>query len=493
MTPEPTPEPDVEPETEPPREPDPDNATDTATTTLTPDVVHPPAKVEDAATSAIERAAEAAIAMPGMPGRDEFLMLAAQARILSLSGASPKLVRESPHLAFHVAMVGRDLGISPSAAIELIDVIPGRDGPRLSLSPQLLNGQIRRLGLGSIIPVVQTADRCVAAAIGPRGLDPACGWPVKHDEHAEGCLCDVLGTTEFTWNDARIADLAGPLCEPGVHKNPPGETRCGCNQGYITYPKRMLWWRGSGFCADDWFPEASLGLYSPEALGSFVDENGRAIDPETVDLPDGYAPKALARPPSAIAADPKVIADLVTRTTAIKEHPNEAAADALREFWKAKELPPVGRLSASATVLAEAGIKAIETRIEKGEFGPAAEPTAATDGAAPEGHETGHVEPGEAPAAGDGEPEPDPPTATQEPDEEQALIDTIAAEVQDLDLAVVIEELGQRGESVRGNEQAKRLRLAQARYLEATTPAPDPAPEVETAPGPAPTLLDGAE
>lgn len=444
---------------------------------LTPDVVQAPTPAETTST-ALDRAAEAAIAMPGMPGRDEFLMLAAQARMLSLSGASPKLVRESPHLAFHVAMVGRDLGISPSAAIELIDVIPGRDGPRLSLSPQLLNGQIRRLGLGSIIPVVQTADRCVAAAIGPRGLDPACGWPVKHDEHAEGCRCDVIGTTEFTWNDARIAGLAGPLCEPGAHRTPPGENRCGCNQGYITYPKRMLWWRGSGFCADDWFPEASLGLYSPEALGAFVDENGRAIDPENVELPEGYAPKALARPPSTVAADPAVIADLVARTTAIKSHRNEEAANALRAFWHEKDLPPVGRLSKSATVLAEAGIKAIEARIDKGEFGPRGD----TDSAAPDGHDTGPVDAGEPAGTADGEPGPEPDTATQEPDEEQALIDTIAAEVHALDLAVVIEELGQRGESVRGNEQAKRLRLAQARYLEATTPSPDPAPEVEAPP-----------
>jgi hypothetical protein len=233
--------------------------------------------------SAIERAAEAAVMMPGVPGRDEFMSLAMQARILSLSGAAPQAVRDNPHLAFHIAMVGRDLGISPSASLELIDVIRGKwDSTakqyeyRLSLSPQLLNGQIRRLGLGSIRPVERTNERALAVALDPHG--------------------EPLGPpSEFTWEDARMASLVGPECKPGDHKTVTKQrsgggsyTTCGCNQGYITYPKRMLWWRAAGFAADDYFPEAGLGLYSPEALGAVVDEEGRPIDPASVELPEGY-------------------------------------------------------------------------------------------------------------------------------------------------------------------------------------------------------------
>lgn len=240
--------------------------------TVTPEVVGTqPAGVEverhAAGNAALDVAEATAAALPGVPGRDEFLALAMQARVLSLSGAAPKLVRNDPYIAFHVAMVGRDLGISPSAALELIDVIDTRGGPRISLSPQLLNGQIRRLGLGAIRPKVQDRKRCVAQAVGPNG--------------------EVLGETEFTWEDAQDAGLAGPSCEPGDHrKNRDG--RCPCNQGYITYPRRMMWWRAAGFCADDYFPEAGLGLYSPEALGAVVDEEGRPIDPATVALPEGY-------------------------------------------------------------------------------------------------------------------------------------------------------------------------------------------------------------
>lgn len=309
-----------------------------------PEVVHdqPGAGVEPhrpATETAIERAAEAALTMPGVPGRDEFLALAMQARVLSLSGAAPRAVRGNPHVAFHVAMVGRDLGISPSAALNLIDVIPGKVDPQtgerdyqLSLSPQLLNGQIRRLGLGQIVPWFRDEHACVVMAVGPGGADPRCMRAAP--DHHEGCRCDVLGYSEFTWEDARRAQLVGKLCEPGQHQNPPGDNRCGCNQGYKTYPKRMLWWRAGGFAADDYFPEASLGLYAPEALGAVVDEDGRPIDPTTVELPDGYEPPALPEPtppqPPALT-DPDVLWDLQVRIRAL---PAEQRV-VLRDRWLA--------------------------------------------------------------------------------------------------------------------------------------------------------------
>lgn len=292
-------------------------------------------------------ALEAVTLMPGSPGRDEFISLAMQARILSMSGAAPKAIRESPHLALHVAMIGRDLGISASASLELIDIIPGKRDQttneveyRLSLSPQLLNGQLRRLGLGSIRPAVRTDRVCVAVALAPGGhVDPRC----THPEHRDGCECrGWLGVSEFSWEQARRADLVGPNCTPDEHKKDQsrgGGQRtwmvCGCNQGYITYPERMLWWRASGFAADDYFPEAGLGLYSPEALGSMVDEEGRAIDPSTVELPEGYGGElpAAAAPlvPTEIEwGDPSMLWDLQREIRAL---PNELRSK-LAQRWK---------------------------------------------------------------------------------------------------------------------------------------------------------------
>jgi len=226
---------------------------------------------QPAASPAIEAAAEAALAMPGAPAMAEVQSLAVTARILSLSGAAPKAIRDNPYVAFHVALVGRDLGISPSAAISLIDVI-GKDGDeQLSLSPELLSAQIRRLGLGSIRPLKRTKDEAIAGAYDPEGT--------------------LIGETDFTWEDAQIAGLVDDRCQPTQHWRPNnGQGKCTCRQGWRTYPKRMLWWRAVGYCASDFFPDAGLGLYSPEELGAVVGEDGRPLDPANVDLPDGYEP-----------------------------------------------------------------------------------------------------------------------------------------------------------------------------------------------------------
>jgi len=337
--------------------------TDTEAEALAPDEVTGPGTdlelaASDRTPTALEAAAEAALALPGAAGHDEFWALAAQARILAMSGAAPKLVRESPHLALHVALVGRDLGISPSAALELIDVIESGGQPRLSLSPQLMNGQIRRLGLGEIVPVERTDTLCVAAAIGPGGTDRRCRVTgvLRHVEG--GCTCDVLGYSEFSWEDARGAGLVGPDCQPGQHvKNQQREKNgrtwkvCGCNQGYTTYPKRMLWWRASGFAADDYFPEAGLGLYSAEALGASIGPDGRPIDVESVELPPGYEPQAIGSgrngtaPPAERMADPDELWELQARMHALPEgHLGELKAQWMKEEcrlrgWKPYDMP----------------------------------------------------------------------------------------------------------------------------------------------------------
>lgn len=266
-------------------------------------VPHQPEPEPSARMAAIDRAADQAL-MPGAPGRDELFALAQAARILSLSGAAPPAIRNNPYIAFHIAMVGRDMGLSPSAAIQLIDVIgydskkpDGGDNMQISLSPQLLNGQIRRLGLGSICKIVEKPDHGVAAALIPSGVYDIRCRPIYPD-HVDGCRCNgVLGVTEFSWEDAQVAELVDARCTPSQHhtgdkyEDSGKPKRCRCRGGYRTYPRRMMWWRAAGYCADDYFPEAGMGFYSPEELGATVDADGRALDPSSVDLPDGYAPR----------------------------------------------------------------------------------------------------------------------------------------------------------------------------------------------------------
>jgi hypothetical protein len=467
--------------------------------------------------SALERAAEAAMAMPGMPGADEFLLLAAQARMLSLSGAAPALVKGDPHVAFHVAMIGRDLGLSPSSALELIDVIKTKAGPRISLSPQLLNGQLRRLGLGTVHPSIRTEDRCVVLAVGPRGLDPRCvrrqallqqedpdsgAWHVPDDAPAGPCQCDIVGASEFTWEDARQAELVGPECMVGNHK---GQTKsrndgstyqtCGCNQGYVTYPKRMLWWRASGFCADDYFPEASLGLYSPEALGAVIDVDGRPIDPASVELPEGYEPPPPpVRPPdpNTVPASPDSIAELQAR---IDKLPAGAKA-AMRELWMAADdggeprLPPIGKLLHRHVPVARGVLSAIERRTKAGEFGDG-DVGGAPDGtpqepAGDDGGTDGAPEPAEASSddvGAQGEADPGPPADAVEPapaDEppppafDPANTDELVELLRQMRPPELRDACTHRGLATTGNPDALRHRLGQAMMAEGwTPPAPD--------------------
>lgn len=343
-------------------------------------------RYESPAVSSLERAAEAAMAMPGLPGRDEFLMLAVQARLISMSAGAPEAVRNNPHLAFHMAMLGRDLGISVTAAIVQIDVI-GYDKSKadpyenvqLSISPELLNGQIRRLGLGSIRPKYRDADRCVAVALTPDG--------------------EELGETEFTWAEAQQAGLVDRRCANAFdHWTNPNtkageewknDNKCRCRQGWRTYPKRMLWWRAAGYAATDYFPEASIGLYSPEELGAVVDAEGRPIDPTTVELPEGYEPKAIEPPPpdpaDDVLAEAEAGSDLATLRDTIRAQVDAItvvpeAAEALRLLWEetteaqdggepVRKTPPFGRLRRRHMVRVRAIVKSVEDRLKRGEWG----------------------------------------------------------------------------------------------------------------------------
>lgn len=357
----------------------------------------------------LEQAVESALSSPGVPGRDEFLTLAQTARMLSMSPLVPKFLRGNPAACFHLAMIGRDLGISPTSATELIDIMPDdkndfTKGGRAMLSPELTNAQVVRHGMGSIVPLCRTAERCVAVALAPGGeLDPNCraigrhfyGTPKDYLDIGftgelppagtiPACRCrGIIGETEFTWEDARIAGLVGPLCQVGAHVEETKTRRgggtyraCGCNQGYKTYPKRMLWWRGSGFCQSDFMPQASLGLYSPEELGAVVDENGRMIDVAQVALPDGFEPEAPPPPPPVEQATDQERADIMTRISNLPS----AQQTVLKQRWTEKQreerIQPVAHLTATGLKMAVALVNGAEADAKKDGWSPPVSPPA---------------------------------------------------------------------------------------------------------------------
>lgn len=290
-----------------PREPDPgpDNPTATTTATLEPDPLDEepdddeavvaellPAVPDDdesgaaAAHRAIAAAATAAMEQPGIPGRDEFLSLAMQARMMAGSSLVPQSLRGKPADVFLVLLTGRDVGIPVTAALRKVYVVDGQP----SLAPQLKLALVRRQGLGQVKPHPGgNAEWQGAIPIGPEGMP--------------------LGSAlVVTWHDAKMAGLVGVECYPSDDKDtvthsefclkprPQGRgvdykdgVRMRCKDNWRSYPRRMLWWRAAGYCVDDWFPEVGLGLYSPDELGEVTDAEGRPVNPATVALPEGFA------------------------------------------------------------------------------------------------------------------------------------------------------------------------------------------------------------
>jgi hypothetical protein len=368
---------------------------------LTPDVIddddHGQAMVPAVRESALEAAARAALDEPGIPGRDEFLSLAMQARVLSMSGLAPKSLQGKPADVFMILLAGRDLGISTTAALRKIYVVDGQP----SLAPLLLNMRIRRLGIGRIVPAADNdIHKATAIALGPddRPLGPA---------------------SVFTWEDAQRAELVrsdcradnhSEACQTAAKSSEWNKRKAACKDNYRHYPARMLWWRACGNAADDYFPEAALGTYSPDELGEVTDENGNPIDPETVALPEGYGPKAVA-PPEPASDDDR--AELRRRIDALPEEGQLAVKDAVLATRGREGVEPLGSLDkfpARQLVRWKAVVAAVESRAKKGEWGDWKAPADAETGEVPPAEEPGNATSPSAPAvtADDTTPAPSP-------------------------------------------------------------------------------------
>lgn len=303
----------------------------------------PAAEALAATDAAITAAAEAALAMPDIPGRDEFLSLCMQAKVMAEASIVPKALRGKPHDVLVVLLTGRDLGIPVTTALRKVYVIDGQP----SLAPQLLNARIRQLGLGAIRPHPDTTDtRAGAIPLGPDGIE--------------------LGPTVwFSWDDAKRAKLVGRNCEPWEHAS-----GCKCKDNWKAYPQRMLWWRAAGYAADDYFPEASLGLYSPDELGAITMDDGTPIDVDSVELPPGFEGRGRGGPDGTEPADLETLQGLHVSLLAL---PPEVLAEA-KDRWR-EQLPPIGKLTDAEARRARALLSGFQSQARKveGWQAPAAE------------------------------------------------------------------------------------------------------------------------
>lgn len=169
-----------------------------------------------------------------------------QAGVLLKSGLLPSSIR-SPEAAVAVMLQGYEMGIGPMAALQTINVIGGKP----SISPQLMLALIHRTGLAESIEV--TGDEKRAAVTIKR---------VGHPAHTE----------TFRIEDAAAMGLAS-------------------RENWQRQPAVMLRWRAVAACARVTFPDAILGLYTPEEMGAEV-----AVD-ELGDMQVVAAPVAPAEAP----------------------------------------------------------------------------------------------------------------------------------------------------------------------------------------------------
>lgn len=233
--------------------------------------------------------------LPLIPGADEFRSLAMQAKMLAGSALVPQALRDRPADVLLVLLTGRDLGISPTAALRKCYVVDGQ----VTVAPALKIALVRAKGLGAVRPAPgNDATQATAIAYGPDGVE----W----------------GRATFTIEDAeRITSKGKRLTDGANWKN---------------YPHRMLWWRVATQVVDDYFPEVAFGLYTPEELGAITGEDGEVLDVDGVEVVPGFEPQI---PPGQSTID----ADALAHVKGLANGLPAAARVALKDLLVRAHLP----------------------------------------------------------------------------------------------------------------------------------------------------------
>jgi len=294
-----------------------------------------------------------------IPGQDEFRAIAQMAMILAQANLVPKPLMRKPHDVFLVLLTGRDLGIPLTTALRQAYVIDGK----VTVAPALRLAKVRQMGLGRVVPHPES-DLNHYGAVAVDVNNVALGPPIW-----------------FGWEDAQIAGLVDEDChvrEDGrsvehndVFVSKGKIEKCGCKDNWKRYPQRMLWWRAAGYCADDYFPEAGLGIYSPDELGAVTDAEGRPIDVTHVEMPPGWEPPTPKE-------DPIVDEETVARLQRAIGTFTDDEKLKLKAMWTEREFPPLARLPQKFVSVVEAMIVAVTRNGVKSESGQA-EPAAEAD------------------------------------------------------------------------------------------------------------------
>lgn len=271
--------------------------------------------------------------LPVIAPENEFRALAMQAKMLSGSSLVPSALRGKPHDVLLILLTGRDLGIAPTAALRKCYVVDGQ----VTIAPAMKLALIKIQGKGCIRPPAKgdpdfpnTKTRATAIAYDNNGKE--------------------INRSTLEWDDVKDITAKGRalLVDKDNWKN---------------YPGRMLWWRISGWLADDIWPEASFGIYSPDEIGAVTDEEGHVIDVKEVKVVDGFERKQDT--PAAMIED-AVAEALTARSRALPPEGKEV----LKQFFREREIQgSIFSQTAAKVKIIEPMIAAVEKRAAAGEWG----------------------------------------------------------------------------------------------------------------------------
>ena len=168
----------------------------------------------------------------------EWQVLVQQATMLLESGFLPKAIK-TPAAAVAIILQGRELGIGPMTALNTINVISGKP----TVSPQLMLALIQRTHELEGFSVTDDGEAAIVM-MQRRG----------HAAHVER-----FGMAE-----------AGRMQATEYVNNQPHRIPLAEKANWREQPETMRKWRAIAACARVVFPDAILGLYTPEEMGADV-------------------------------------------------------------------------------------------------------------------------------------------------------------------------------------------------------------------------------
>ena len=328
----------------------------------------PPAEpVDDVVGELVVRPREELQEVSVIPGRDEFLSLAAQAKVYAGSNLVPEALRDKPEDVFLLLASARDLGLAPTIALRKMYVVDSQ----VTIAPALKMALVRMKGAGRIWKPRPAL---------PDGTFPDPDPPVENTSeraivYGQRTGEDYVERVEITMDQMR-------------------EVRYGYQRKYVlvekdnwkNYPWRMLWWRAVTQLIDDLWPEIGFGLYTPDEIGAMTDEEGVPIDVRSASAPDGFRQAATYAPPDPNAVSPgeEPAPDMEEIQARIDALPPEAQAE-LKVRWKEKVTfsdgrpIPVRLLTRRSSGIAKALISGIESETRTGRIKTTTTPTPPAD------------------------------------------------------------------------------------------------------------------